>query len=102
MEKLLRELLDKVSEIQANQEKILSHLDDSILYPKPRQESDSEKKKSKKEREEEEREEMIAVIMHAPRIREKFNLAVTPQTHRVIAYLRTGNESAFDGLKRKN
>ena len=78
MEKLLQELLDKIEEIKENQEKILSRLDDSILYPKPRRESDSEEKKSKKERKEEEREEMIAVIMHGPRIREKFNLAVTP------------------------
>ena len=100
MEKLLRELLEKVDEIKQTQEVILSRLDESTLYPKLQSQSSSSNKKSKKERKEELKEEMIAVIMQGPRIREKFNLSVTPQSHRILAYLKTGNESAFDGLKR--
>ena len=101
MEKLLRELLDKVEEIKENQELILSRLNDSVLYPKLKPKSPSEKKKGKKEREEEVREEFKAVIINGPLLREKFNLAMTPQSHRILAYLRTGNPAAFDGLKRK-
>lgn len=98
MEKLLRELLEKVDEIKKSQEAILSRLDDCIILPKFTQQPSTSDKKAE---EEARKEEMIAVIMHGARIRDKFNLAVTPQTHRIIAYLRTGNESAFEGLKRK-
>lgn len=100
MEKLLQQILDKMDEIKHTQDLILSRLNDSVLYPKPELKSASEKKKTKKDREFELKEKMLAVLIHGSRLREKFNLAVTPQTHRILAYLRTGNESAFDGLKR--
>lgn len=101
MEKLLQELLEKVEELRKNQDLILSRLDNSVLYPKLTPQTPSEKKKNKKEREEEMKEEFMAVIINGPLLREKFNLAMTPQSNRILAYLRTGNESAFDGLKRK-
>lgn len=41
-----------------------------------------------------------AAIIHGPRLREKFNLVMTPQMNRILAYLKTGNPAAFDGLKR--
>ena len=47
------------------------------------------------------KEDIKAVIINGPLLREKFNLAMTPQSHRILAYLRTGNPAAFDGLKRK-
>lgn len=102
MEKLLQELLEKVEELKQNQEKILSHLDESLVLPKfSKPSSPTERKKTKKEKDKELQEEMIAVIMHGSRIRDKYNLAVTPQTHRILHYLRTGDPAAFDGLKRK-
>lgn len=99
MEKVLKELHEKIEEIKRTQDAILSRLNDCIILPKFTQQQSSSDKKAE---EEAHKEEMIAVIMHGAQIRDKFNLAVTPQTPRIISYLRTGNESAFDGLKRKN
>lgn len=103
MEKLLQELLEKMDELKLNQEKILAHLEESIVLPKfPKHSTPTEKRKNKKQEEKERQDELVAVLKHGSRIRDKYNLAATPQSHRIIHYLRTGNPAAFDGLKRKS
>ncbi|MCZ2845353.1 MAG: hypothetical protein O2U61_02475 [Candidatus Bathyarchaeota archaeon] len=103
MEKLLQELLEKIEGLRQNQEKILSHLDESLVLPKFSISSSSiEPEKPKKEKDLKDHEEMVAVIMHSSRIRDNYNLAVTPQTHRILHYLRTGDPAAFNGLKRRD
>ena len=99
MEALLRELLERMERIEAKQELILEKLSNSIIYPEMMQ--NKRAGKTKKEKEQEQIEEFKAILINAPRLREKFNLAMTPQGHRVLAYLKTGNPAAFDGLKRK-
>ena len=102
MENLLRELLDKVEEIKQNQQTILSRLDDSLLYPKPVDGSSSNKSKTKKEEEREQIEKYKLLLIHGPKIKSKFNLMAVPSPQRILTYLKTGNASVFDGLKRKN
>jgi len=82
------------------QQVILSSMDQSVVYPKSNANSNNkEQKQSEKDRRVEE---FKQVIIHGPLLREKFNLAMTPQSHRILAYLRSGDESAFKGLKRRS
>ena len=100
MEELLRELSERMERIEANQETILRKLNESIIYPKLQ--NKEPRSKSKAEEQKERIEEIKAVLINSRLLRDKFNLAATPQSHRVLAYLRTGNPAVFDGLKRKS
>ena len=100
MEKLLQELLGKIDTVMETQQRILYRLDQSLIYPKIQ-----EKKvvtKNKKEKEKEAIEEYKQLLIHGPRIREKFNLIAAPQAPRILAYIKTGDPAIFDGLKRRS
>lgn len=99
MEELLRELSERMKRIEANQETILEKLDESIIYPKLKEKKPEPRSKVDEQRER--IEEIKAVLINSRLLRDKFSLAATPQSHRVLAYLRTGNPAVFDGLKRK-
>jgi len=96
MEELLQKLSERMKRIEANQQLILKRLDESVIYPKLK--DNNSKSKNKKE---EEIEELVHILLNSSRIHEKFNLAVVPQRHRIKAYLRTGDPEAIKGLKRK-
>lgn len=97
---LLQELLEKINRVMETQQKILDRLDQSIIYPKIQEKNTAAK--TKKEEEKEAIEEYKQVLIHGPRIREKFNLVSAPQSNRILAYLRTGDHAIFDGLKRRS
>lgn len=98
MEKLLQELLERVKNIEYNQQKILDTLHYAKFNPKYK---DLEPNPDSNEAYDEQ-EEMLNIIMHGAKIRDKFNLVIMPQVPRLKAYLRTGDPSVFDGLKRKS
>ena len=100
MEQLLKELLEKADRIAETQQEIMDRLDQSVIYPKIQEKNTAAK--TKKEEEKEAIEEYKQLLIHGPRIREKYNLVSAPQSNRILAYLRTGNPAIFDGLKRRN
>ena len=100
MEILLQELLEKMDRVMETQREILDRLDQSIIYPKIQEKHPAAK--TKKEEGKEAIEEYKLLLIHGPRIREKFNLVSAPQSNRILAYLRTGNPAIFDGLKRRS
>jgi len=99
MEKELKELSAKVDKLLEVQELILSRLDQSTtLTKKPVKPI---KKLTKKEEQSKRVEEIGLIIRNRLGLQLKFNLAVAPQSNRILAYLRTNDASVFDGLKRK-
>src|SRR5699024_7711741 len=97
MDKSYLRLSVKLDLILKQQEAILKHLQISLVdseLPK----TSSKKELTKKQEEEKFQNELRQVILNSHRLKEQFNLTVTPQSHRVLAYLRTGDSSAFDGL----
>lgn len=98
MDELLQKLCEKMERIEANQELILERLSDSIIYPNTLR--NKRPAKSKKERNQDQNDEIKAILINGPLLREKFNLATTPQSPRILAYLKTNDPSVFDGLKR--
>mgnify|MGYP003122124403 CR=1 FL=1 len=96
-----KELSDKVDLLLKKQEIILKHLENSFVTPKLSS-VPSTNRLSKKQKEEKLMNEMKLVILNSHRLKDQFNLAATPQSHRVLAYLKYGNPAAFDGLKRNS
>ncbi|MCF6131108.1 hypothetical protein [Flavobacterium wongokense] len=101
MDDKIKELSDKLDKVLENQELILKQLAQStILTKEPVQ--IPKKKTSKKELVSQKIEEFKLTIEHGHRLQAKYNLAVVPHTNRILAYLRTNDDSVFDGLKRNN
>ncbi|WP_372744422.1 hypothetical protein [Lutibacter sp.] len=98
MEDKLNELILKVDQLFETQKLILEKLDQSTILTK---EPIIRKKQSEKEPENIQHEEIKLIIMNGRRLKQEFNLAVTPQGNRILAYLRTNDPKIFDGLKRK-
>ncbi|WP_458627999.1 hypothetical protein [Winogradskyella sp. PC D3.3] len=98
MEKKILELEKKIDHIIEIQKQILEKLTyTSIEKPKP-----AFKKLTKKQVKQELENEFRLCILNGNDIKQKFNLAITPQKNRILKYLRTNDPSIFDGLKRKN
>lgn len=98
MEKELKELSAKIDKLIEVQELILSRLNQSTILTK--EPITSLKKSTKKEEQNKRMEEFSLIIRNRHWIQVKFNLAVAPQSNRILAYLRTNDASVFDGLKR--
>ncbi|UJH90565.1 hypothetical protein LZ575_17520 [Antarcticibacterium sp. 1MA-6-2] len=101
MEKLINQLMQKMDMILENQQIILNRLDQSIIYPQYKEKPAKPKAQTKKEEEREAIERYKLLLIHGPKIREKFNLVAAPQSNRILAYLKTGDPVIFDGLKRR-
>lgn len=105
MEEQLKELSAKIDKILEQQDLILKRLNQSLFVPlQPVTKSDENKKLTKKEEEklkmEEFKEDIRLSFKYGGPLQRQFNLAIQPNIKRIKAYLSTGNESAFDGLKR--
>ncbi len=105
LEKKLDELSSKIDKILETQELILKKLNQGIILSKePILDNSTNKKLSKKETQDlsiQKMKELIELKFKYRKIFQKqFNLTVQPNTERIKAYLRTNDESAFDGLKR--
>lgn len=105
MENELKELSKKVDKILEMQELIFSKLNQGIILTKePLITNPTFKKLSKIEQQNQ----IIAEIkekfqlkhQYGGVLQRQFNLVVEPSIERIKAYLRTKDESAFDGLKR--
>lgn len=97
----IKELSDKLDLILKQQEVILKHLQISLENSEPLSTSYTVGL-NKKQEEERFQYDLTQVIFNSHRLKAKFNLAATPQFHRVIKYLETRDPSVFDGLKRKS
>ena len=87
--------------ILENQKIILDRLDQSIIYPQYKEKPGKPKVQTKKEEERKAVERYKLLLIHGPRIREKFNLVAAPNSNKILAYLKTGDPTIFDGLKRR-
>lgn len=99
MEDKLNELHEKIDKLIEIQEMILKKLDQSTILTKEPV-NFVKKKVTKSELVNQKVEELKLIFEHGHRLQAKFNLAVTPQSNRILAYLRTNDDSVFDGLKR--
>ena len=98
MEKEIKELSAKIDKLLEMQELILSRFNQStILIKEP---VVTKTQLTKKEIANQLVEEFKLVFENSHRLQSRFNLAVVPQKNRILAYLRTNDESVFDGLKR--
>lgn len=105
MEKQLKELTAKIDRILEQQELILNKLNQgTIIIDKPILTAPTVKKLTKKEEENlrmaKYKEDITLSFKYGGSLQRQFNLAIQPNIKRIRAYLSTGNESAFDGLKR--
>lgn len=98
MESELKSLILKVDKLMEMQELILERLNQSTILTK--EPIINPKKLTKKEETDKMIEEFKLVFTHQHRLQKQFNLAVTPQRSRILAYLRSNDPKTFDGLKR--
>ena len=98
MESEIKTLILKVDKLMEMQELILERLNQSTILTK--EPIIILKKLTKKEDTDKMMEEFKLVLTHKLRLQKLFNLAVTPQRNRILAYLRSNDPKAFDGLKR--
>ncbi|GGG40633.1 hypothetical protein [Bizionia arctica] len=109
MKAMLKEVLNKIVKIEEAQLKLLDLLEDrTIKVQAPnvnellnQSKSQKELKKlAKKEKSKKDDEEFLLYFLNKEEIKKKFNLAATPNSNRVLAYLKTMDPSVFDGFKR--
>lgn len=98
MKKELKSLHLKIDQLAETQKLILELLNQSTILTK--EPPINLKKTSKKVEKNKRMEELRLVLINSPVLKRKFNLAVSPQGNRILAYLRTNDPKVFDGLKR--
>ncbi len=96
MENELKNLKLKIDQLIETQKLILEKLNQStILIKEP-----IPLKNIKKTTRNKQVDEYYLILKNGLRLKEKFNLANTPQSNRILAYLHSNDPKVFDGLKR--